>query len=205
MVKYPDKLQKLIDSFKKYPGIGPKNAERLAFYTIMNLKKEDALVFSENIVSSVNSIKKCSVCGMITENDVCDICVDNEREKKLMIVESVRDVMAFEKTNFYKGKYHVLHGVISPLNGVSAEELNLDLIKKRIKDENIEEVILSTSSSLDGEMTAMYIKKMLEKENVNVYRIGYGLPVGADIEYADDITLMRALEGKKKCNIKSEA
>lgn len=198
MVKYPDKLQKLIDSFKKYPGIGPKNAERLAFYTIMNLKKEDALVFSENIVSSVNSIKKCSVCGMITENDVCDICTDNEREKKLMIVESVRDVMAFEKTNFYKGKYHVLHGVISPLNGVSAEELNLDLIKKRIKDENIEEVILSTSSSLDGEMTAMYIKKMLEKENVNVYRIGYGLPVGADIEYADDITLMRALEGKKQ-------
>lgn len=198
MVKYPDKLQKLIDSFKKYPGIGPKNAERLAFYTIMNLKKEDALVFSENIVSSVNSIKKCSVCGMITENDVCDICIDNEREKKLMIVESVRDVMAFEKTNFYKGKYHVLHGVISPLNGVSAEELNLDLIKKRIKDENIEEVILSTSSSLDGEMTAMYIKKMLEKENVNVYRIGYGLPVGADIEYADDITLMRALEGKKQ-------
>lgn len=198
MVKYPDKLQKLIDSFKKYPGIGPKNAERLAFYTIMNLKKEDALVFSENIVSSVNSIKKCSVCGMITENDVCDICIDSEREKKLMIVESVRDVMAFEKTNFYKGKYHVLHGVISPLNGVSAEELNLDLIKKRIKDENIEEVILSTSSSLDGEMTAMYIKKMLEKENVNVYRIGYGLPVGADIEYADDITLMRALEGKKQ-------
>lgn len=198
MVKYPDKLQKLIESFKKYPGIGPKNAERLAFYTIMNLKKEDALVFSENIVSSVNSIKKCSVCGMITENDVCDICVDNEREKKLMIVESVRDVMAFEKTNFYKGKYHVLHGVISPLNGVSAEELNLDLIKKRIKDENIEEVVLSTSSSLDGEMTAMYIKKMLEKENVNVYRIGYGLPVGADIEYADDITLMRALEGKKQ-------
>lgn len=198
MVKYPDKLQKLIDSFKKYPGIGPKNAERLAFYTIMNLKKEDAILFSENIVNSVNSIKKCSVCGMITENDICDICIDNEREKKLMIVESVRDVMAFEKTNFYKGKYHVLHGVISPLNGVSAEELNLDLIKKRIKDENIEEVVLSTSSSLDGEMTAMYIKKMLEKENVKVYRIGYGLPVGADIEYADDITLMRALEGKKQ-------
>lgn len=198
MVKYPDKLQKLIDSFKKYPGIGPKNAERLAFYTIMNLKKEDAILFSENIVNSVNSIKKCSVCGMITENDICDICIDNEREKKMMIVESVRDVMAFEKTNFYKGKYHVLHGVISPLNGVSAEELNLDLIKKRIKDENIEEVVLSTSSSLDGEMTAMYIKKMLENENVNVYRIGYGLPVGADIEYADDITLMRALEGKKQ-------
>ena len=110
MVKYPEKLQKLIDSFKKYPGIGPKNAERLAFYTIMNLKKEDAICFSENIIDSVNSIKKCSNCGMITENDICDICSDSDREQKLMIVESVRDVMAFEKTNFYKGKYHVLHG-----------------------------------------------------------------------------------------------
>lgn len=109
MIKYPEKLQKLIDSFKKYPGIGPKNAERLAFYTIMNLKKEDAILFSENIMDSVNSIKKCSNCGMITENDICDICVDFDRENKLMIVESVRDVMAFEKTNFYKeiGRAHV--------------------------------------------------------------------------------------------------
>ena len=115
-----------------------------------------------------------------------------------MIVETVRDVMAFEKTNYYKGKYHVLNGVISPLNGISAEELKLDLIVERIQKENISEVIISTSSGLDGEMTAMYIKKMLEKLDVNVYRIGYGLPVGADIEYADDITLMRALEGKKE-------
>ena len=197
MIKYPDKLQKLIDSFKKYPGIGPKNAERLAFYTIMNLKKEDALLFSENIIQSVNDIKKCTNCGMITENDICEICIDGDREKKLMIVESVRDVMAFEKTSFYKGKYHILNGVISPLNGISAEDLNLDAISNRIKNENISEVVLSTSSNLDGEMTAMYIKKMLEKDDVNVYRIGYGLPVGADIEYADDITLMRALEGKK--------
>lgn len=198
MIKYPDNLQKLIDSFKKYPGIGPKNAERLAFFTIMNLKKEDAILFSENIINSINSIKKCDVCGMITENDVCDICQDNDRENKLMIVESVKDVMSFEKTDYYKGKYHILNGVISPLNGISGEDLKLDKISKRIKDENICEVIISTSSSLDGEMTAMYIKKMLEKENVNVYRIGYGLPVGADIEYADDITLMRALEGKKE-------
>ena len=198
MIKYPDNLQKLIDSFKKYPGIGPKNAERLAFFTIMNLKKEDALLFSENIINSINSIKKCNVCGMITENDICDICQDNDRENKLMIVEGVKDVMSFEKTNYYKGKYHILNGVISPLNGVSGEDLKLDKISERIKTENISEVIISTSSSLDGEMTAMYIKKMLEKENVNVYRIGYGLPVGADIEYADDITLMRALEGKKE-------
>lgn len=198
MIKYPDSLQKLIDSFKKYPGIGPKNAERLAFYTIMNLKKEDASSFSQNIIDSVNLIKKCPICGMITENEVCDICCDEDRENKLMVVENVRDVLSFEKTNYYKGKYHILNGVISPLNGVSGEDLQLDKIKERIKKENISEIILSTSSSLDGEMTAMYIKKLLEKESVNVYRIGYGLPVGADIEYADDITLMRALEGKKE-------
>ena len=198
MLNYPDSLQKLIDSFKKYPGIGPKNAERLAFHTIMNLKKDEAVLFSENIINAVNSIKKCQNCGMITENDICDICIDEERENKLMIVEGVRDVLSFEKIKYYKGKYHILNGVISPLNGVSGEDLKIDLIKERIKKENITEVILSTSSNLDGEMTAMYIKKMLENEGVPVYRIGYGLPVGADIEYADDITLMRALEGKKE-------
>ena len=198
MIKYPENLQKLIDSFKKYPGIGPKNAERMAFYTIMNLKKEDAEEFSQNILNSIHNIKKCSNCGMITDGDLCDICLDEERDNKLMIVEGVKDVMAFEKTNYYKGKYHVLHGVISPLNGVSGDDLHLEKILSRLDNEGISEVVLSTSSTLDGEMTAMYIKKMLEEKNVNVYRIGYGLPVGADIEYADDITLMRALEGKKQ-------
>lgn len=198
MIKYPESLQKLIDSFKKFPGIGPKNAERLAFYTIMNLKKEDAMSFSNNIINSIDNIKKCSICGMITENDICDICIDEDRENKLMIVEGVKDVMSFEKTNFYKGKYHILNGVISPLNGISGDDLKLDKLFDRIQNEKIEEVVLATSSSMDGEMTAMYIKKLLEKSNVKIYRIGYGLPVGADIEYADDITLMRAIEGKKE-------
>lgn len=198
MIQYPESLQKLIDSFKKYPGIGPKNAERLAFFTIMNFKKEDALLFSDNINNAINNIKKCSNCGMLTENDICEICDDDERENKLMIVENVKDVMAFEKISFYKGKYHILNGVISPLNGISGEDLKLDNIVKRVEKENINEVILATSSNLDGEMTAMYIKKLLENIPVKVYRIGYGLPVGADIEYADDITLMRALDGKKE-------
>lgn len=198
MIKYPESLQKLIDSFKKYPGIGPKNAERLAFFTIMNLKKEDALLFSDNINKAINNIRKCSNCGMLTENDICEICDDEERENKLMIVENVKDVMAFEKTSFYKGKYHILNGVISPLNGISGEDLKLDNIVKRIEKEKINEIILATSSNLDGEMTSMYIKKMLENIPIKVYRIGYGLPVGADIEYADDITLMRALDGKKE-------
>ena len=135
MIKYPENLQKLIDSFKKYPGIGPKNAERMAFYTIMNLKKEDAEEFSQNILNSIHNIKKCSNCGMITDGDLCDICLDEERENKLMIVEGVKDVMAFEKTNYYKGKYHVLHGVISPLNGVSGDDLHLEKILSRLDNE----------------------------------------------------------------------
>jgi len=198
MIKYPDSLQKLIEGFRKYPGIGPKNAERLAFYTIMNLRKDEALSFSQDIVGCVETIKKCDICGMITDENICEICSSGDRENKLMIVEGVRDVLSFEKTNYFKGKYHVLNGVISPLNGISGEDLHLNKIVERVRNENISEVILSTSSSLDGEMTAMYIKKILEPENISVYRIGYGLPVGADIEYADDITLMRALEGKKE-------
>lgn len=198
MNKYPESLNKLIESFKKYPGIGPKSAERMAFYTIQNLNSDEVKDFSKNLVDAINNIKKCSVCGMITDNDVCDICKDNERQNKLLIVETTKDAMAFEKTNSYNGKYHVLNGVISPLNGIDANELNLEGIIQRIEKEHIEEVIIATSSTIDGEMTAMYIKKMLEEKPVKVYRIGYGLPAGADIEYADDITLMRALEGKKE-------
>lgn len=198
MNKYPESLNRLIESFKKYPGIGPKSAERLAFYTIQNLNSDEVKDFSKNLVDAINNIKKCSVCGMITDNDVCDICKDNERQNKLLIVETTKDAMAFEKTNSYNGKYHVLNGVISPLNGIDANELNLEGIIDRIEKEHIEEVIIATSSTIDGEMTAMYIKKMLEEKPVKVYRIGYGLPAGADIEYADDITLMRALEGKKE-------
>lgn len=198
MNKYPESLNRLIESFKKYPGIGPKSAERLAFYTIQNLNSDEVKDFSKNLVDAINNIKKCSVCGMITDSDVCDICKDNERQNKLLIVETTKDAMAFEKTNSYNGKYHVLNGVISPLNGIDANELNLEGIIQRIEKEHIEEVIIATSSNIDGEMTAMYIKKMLEEKPVKVYRIGYGLPAGADIEYADDITLMRALEGKKE-------
>ena len=172
MIKYPENLQRLIESFKKYPGIGPKNAERLAFHTIMNLNKEDATSFSNNIINAINNIKKCKVCGMITENDICDICNDHDRKNILMIVENVRDVMAFEKINYYNGKYHILNGAISPMNGIGAEDLMIDKIFERIQKEDIKEVIISTSSSLDGEMTAMYIKKYLENYNVTVYRIG---------------------------------
>ena len=198
MIKYPDSLEKLIDDFKKYPGIGPKSAERLAFYTILNLGRDNVKQFSQDLLSAIDNIKLCENCGMITDSKTCYICDDIERSNKMLIVENSKDVMAFEKTNSYDGKYFVLNGVISPLNGVDAETLQLDKMVCHIHNENIQEVIIATSSTIDGEMTAMYIKKLLENENVKVYRIGYGLPAGADIEYADDITLMRALASKKQ-------
>jgi len=199
-MKYPKALQDLIDSFSMYPGIGPKTAERLAFHTILKMKKENVNKFSENLVKAYENIKKCSVCGTLTEDDVCSICTDRSRENIIMVVESSKEVNVFEKTNQYNGKYHVLNGLISPLNGIGPEDVNIQKLFDRIKEENIKEVIVSTSSSIDGEMTAMYIKNYLQgvDSSVNVYRIGYGLPAGADIEYADEITLVKALEGRRK-------
>lgn len=199
-MKYPKALQDLIDSFSMYPGIGPKTAERLAFHTILKMKKENVNKFSENLVKAYENIKKCSVCGTLTEDDVCSICTDKSRENIIMVVESSKEVNVFEKTNQYNGKYHVLNGLISPLNGVGPEDVNIQKLFDRIKEEGIKEVIVSTSSSIDGEMTAMYIKNYLQgvDSSVNVYRIGYGLPAGADIEYADEITLVKALEGRRK-------
>ena len=199
-MKYPKALQDLIDSFSMYPGIGPKTAERLAFHTILKMKKENVNKFSENLVKAYENIKKCSVCGTLTEDDVCSICTDKSRENIIMVVESSKEVNVFEKTNQYNGKYHVLNGLISPLNGVGPEDVNIQKLFDRIKEEGIKEVIVSTSSSIDGEMTAMYIKNYLQgvDSSVNIYRIGYGLPAGADIEYADEITLVKALEGRRK-------
>lgn len=199
-MKYPKSLQDLIDSFSMYPGIGPKTAERLAFHTILKLKKDNVKKFSESLVNAYDSIKKCSICGALTEDDVCEICKDDSRSKIIMVVESSKEVNVFEKTNQFSGKYHVLNGLISPLNGVGPDDVNLQGLFDRISSEGIKEVIVSTSASIDGEMTAMYIKNYLEASNkdVNVYRIGYGLPAGADIEYADEITLIKALEGRKK-------
>lgn len=181
-----------------YPGIGPKTAERLAFFTIQKLSEEKIFSFSDSLKEAFLKIKKCKVCGNITENDVCDICIDSERENILMIVEAAKDVLVFEKTNQYNGKYHVLGGLISPLNGVSPEDINIKKIISRIEEEKIKEIILATSATIEGEMTALYIKNILADKGVFVSRIGYGLPAGGDIEYADEITLMKALEGRKK-------
>ena len=196
MIKYPDSFKELAECFEMYPGIGPKTAERLTFFTLLNLDDESVEKFSKSLKKAKDNIKQCNVCGMLTDQECCHLCKDDTREKKIMVVESTKDVIACEKSDSYHGKYHVLNGTISPLDGIGPEEIHLDNLIQRIKNENILEVILSTSSSIEGEMTALYIKKMLEETDVKVYRIGYGLPAGANIEYADQVTLIKALEGK---------
>lgn len=205
-MKYPKPLQELIDSYMLLPGVGPKTAERFAFFTILKLNEEDVKKFSERLIEAQKAIKKCENCGNLTENTICDICSDETRDHTLMVVESSKEVNVFEKTNEYNGKYHVLNGLISPLNGIGPENINIDSLFKRIQKENITKLIIATSANIPGEMTAMYIKNILNDQsnenykNVEVYRIGYGLPAGGDIEYADEITLIKALEGIKKFN-----
>ena len=197
-MKYPGSLQDLIDSFMLLPGIGPKTAERLAYYVLLKLNDDEVKKFSQSILKAYATVKKCSICGNLTDKEICDICSDESREATIMVVESSKDIMAFEKTKQYMGKYHVLNGLISPINGTGPNDINLDNLFDRINKENINKVIIATSATIAGEMTAMYIKNILNEQGIDVYRIGYGLPAGGDIEYADDVTLLKSLEGIKK-------
>ena len=194
---YPKALEDLIESFQMLPGVGPKSAERLALFIITKAKTENVEAFSDNLIKAIKTIGECSTCGMITDSEKCKICEDESREKVLMVVENTKDAIAIERTKKFNGKYHVLRGLISPLNGVSPSSLNIDKLLNRIEEEKIEEVILATSATMNGEVTALYISNLLN-DKVKTTRIGYGLPVGADIEYADEITLIKALEGRRK-------
>ena len=198
MMKYPSALTKLIENFQMYPGIGPKTAERLALFTIQKLSSDKVKAFSDSLKEALEKIKKCEVCGNIAENTLYDICSSTTRDDALMVVESAKDVLVFEKTNQYNGRYHVLGALISPLNGVSPEDINLKTLVSRVEKEKIKEIIIATSANIEGEMTALYIKNILEGKDVSITRIGYGLPVGGDIEYADEVTLIKSLEGRKK-------
>ena len=196
-MKYPEALKRLIESFQMYPGIGPKTAERLAFFTFFKLKDEDIVRFSQSLLNLKTDVIYCSQCGVLTDRERCEICSDSDRRNTILVVESSRDVVAFEKTNQYDGRYHVLNGLISPLKGISPNEVNIKSLVNRDSSEAPGEVIIATAATVEGEMTAMYIKKQLENSNVKITRIGYGLPAGGDIEYADEITLVKSLEGRK--------
>jgi len=197
-MKYPKAIQDLIENLEKFPSIGPKTAERLAFFAFFKLTEDDLLEFSKALLSLKSTVKYCKKCGVLSDDEVCEICSDITRENKLLVVEATKDVLSIEKTKKYHGKYHVLNGLISPTHGISPDDLNIKSLFTRIKSENIEEIIIATSANLEGEMTALYIKNALANENIVVSRIGYGLPAGGDIEYADEITLIKALEGRKK-------
>ena len=195
-MNYPKTILNLIESFKKLPGIGEKTAERLALSTL-NLDDDTIEIFSNSLKEVKNKIKKCEKCGSYTEEEICDICKSETRDHSTMcVVEESKNVIQFEKVGTFNGVYHVLGGLISPLDGVNPENINLNTLKKRIKEEKIKEVILAIKPSIEGETTALYISKMLEDENIKITKIAHGIPMGADIDYIDPLTLEIAMEDR---------
>lgn len=190
-------LQRLIEQFERMPGIGHKSAQRLAFH-VLNMKKEEAEAFSKAILEAHEKIKKCSCCCNLAEEELCPICKSSKRDESVVcVVEDPRDVMAFERTHEFEGTYHVLHGVISPMNGIGPEDITIKELLSRMGGGKIQEVIMATNPTVEGEATAMYISRLLKPMGVSVSRLAYGVPVGADLEYADEVTLTRALEGRR--------
>ncbi len=195
---YPESLNELIESFKKIPGIGEKSAERyaLALSELDNDEKED---FINSIDDVKNNLKKCRICGNLSDSDECKICSDESRDSNLIcVVEDYKSVIMFEKSGTFKGKYHILNGLISPIDGIYPEDINISSLIERIKNPEETEVIMAIKPSVEGEATSLYIKKILESKKVKVSRLSYGIPVGVDIDYLDSITLDRALLDRKE-------
>lgn len=194
---YPDSFKNLVNCLSELPGIGEKSAERLAF-SIINYDDERLDNFS-SCISSIKKLKKCSICHNISDYDVCNICSNTDRNKEsIVVVEKPKDVILFEKLGVFKGDYHVLDGLISPLEGVNPEDINLSCLIDRIKNNGIKEIILALKPSIEGETTMQYIKRILDKYDVRVTKIATGIPIGTDIEYIDNLTLELALEERKE-------
>lgn len=198
-MKFPKSLEELIDCFKLLPGIGEKNAERLSF-AVLKFSDENAEKFSTAISNVKTKIVKCERCNNLTEDSkLCLVCADDTRDSStICVVENTKDLILFEKSNAFKGKYHVLEGLISPLEGINPEDIKINQLINRIKEEDIKEVILALNMSMEGETTSLYITKLLEGTDVSVTKIAAGIPVGADMEYLDALTIQRALEGRNK-------
>lgn len=193
---FPAPLETLIDRFASLPGIGRKSAQRLAFFVLAQ-PEADARAFAEAIVAAKTSVHCCKICQNLTENEVCAICSSPRREKGLIcVVSEPRDVLSIERGHEYNGSYHVLHGVLSPMNHVGPEDIRIKELLQRVADNEIEEVIMATNPDTEGEATAMYISRLLKPFGVKVTRLAYGIPVGSSLEFADDATLNRALEGR---------
>jgi len=196
IVQYPEPIARLIASYMNLPGIGQKTATRLAFYTI-DMKDETVSDFAKSLLSVKRDLTYCSVCGNITEDDPCEICANTTRDRStILVVEEPKDVMALEKMKEYQGLYHVLHGVLSPMEGTGPEDINIPNLIKRLENEEVKEVIIATNASTEGEATAMYLSRLIKPAGIRVTRLAHGLSVGSDIEYADEVTLSKAVEGR---------
>lgn len=194
---YPEPVSKLIEGFMKLPGIGPKTAGRLAFF-VLGMKEDDVLDLAKALVNAKRQLQYCSVCNNITDVDPCHICRDKQRDRSVIcVVQEPKDVVAMEKTREFSGYYHVLHGAISPMDGIGPEDIKIPGLLKRLEDEQVKEVILATNPNIEGEATAMYISRLVKPFGIRVTRIAHGLPVGGDLEYADEVTLAKALEGRR--------
>jgi recombination protein RecR len=196
-VDYPAPVERLIDELRKLPGVGPKSAQRIAFYLLRGTK-DDAGRLAEAIGTLLDGIRTCSACNSVTDRELCQHCSDPARSPRtICVVEEPHDVVAIEKTRDFKGRYHVLHGVLSPLSGVGPDELRVAGLVERVRTGGVEEVILATSPTVEGEATAVYLARLLKPLGVRVTRIAMGVPVGSDLEWADEVTMAKALEGRR--------
>lgn len=197
-MQYPAPIAKLVEGFMRLPGIGPKTAQRLAFF-VLTMEEDDVTDLAKALIGAKRNLSYCSVCNNIADRDPCMICEDRKRDTSVIcVVQDPRDLMAMEKTREYHGLYHVLHGAISPMDGIGPEELRIPELLKRLENDEVQELILATDPNIEGEATAMYISKLVKPFGLKVTRIAHGLPVGGDLEYADEVTLTKALEGRRE-------
>jgi recombination protein RecR len=195
---YPEPIAKLIESFSRLPGIGPKTAARLAFY-VLRMKEEDVIDFAKALVNVKRNLTYCSICCNITDTDPCRICSDKSRDVSVIcVVQEPKDLVAMERTREFSGHYHVLNGAISPMDGLGPDDIRIAELVRRLGDERVQELILATNPNIEGEATAMYLSRLVKPFGIKVTRIAHGLPVGGDLEYADEVTISKALEGRRE-------
>ena len=198
-MKYPNALIKLIEDFSMLPSVGKKTAERYALFIYTKMLEEDVINFSNDLVEVKKNIKICKCCGNISEEEICSICSDETRNKKqILVVETIKDLFVIENVNQYNGIYHVLNGAISFSKGIGVNDLNINSLIDQVKNGEVEEIILATNATLEGETTARYIKELLNDYEIKITRIAHGLPVGGEMSYADDMTLLKAMEGRRE-------
>ncbi|MCI1273537.1 MAG: recombination mediator RecR [Clostridiaceae bacterium] len=195
---FPKSIATLIEHFQKFPSVGPKSAQRMAFY-LLRMPKDEVEKFAQCMIEAKENTKTCEICFNISSTSPCEICSSSSRDKStICVVAETKDLIAIEKTNEYKGLYHVLQGLISPMDGIGAEDVRIKELLNRLTDERVKEIILALSPSVEGEATSLYLSKLIKPFGIKISRIAFGLPVGADLEYADEITIAKALEGRRE-------